>query len=421
MTENAVTSRADAAACDELDPLRSFPDRFVDDGDVIYLDGNSLGRLPKSTATRVAAVLKEEWGRGLVRSWEQWIGLSTELGDLLAVGVLGAVPGSVVMADSTTVNLYKLACAALDARPGRRVIVTDDDNFPSDRYVLQGLAQQRGLEYRELSTDPVSGLSLESVRGALTIDVALMSFSQVAYRSGALAEMGVLTAAAHDVGALTLWDLSHGAGAVPAELTEYDVDLAVGCSYKYLCGGPGAPAWLYVRPDLGKELRQPIWGWFGQTDQFAMGPSYSPAAGIERFLSGTPPVLSLVACEEGFRIVAEAGVARLRAKGIALTNLGIDLAERWLVPLGFAVASPRDAARRGSHVSLSHPDAYALCRTLVEQSAVVPDFRVPDRLRLGFAPLTTRFLDVWTAFERIREVASQGTYRDTVLGQRRVT
>jgi kynureninase len=281
------TDRAYAEGLDAADPLAGFVDRFVrDDDSLIYLDGNSLGRLPVTTEARIAEVVRQEWGGGLVRSWASWIELPRRAGDLVGQHLVGAATGQVVVCDSTTVNLYKLACAALDARPGRDVIVTDDDNFPTDRYVLAGIADQRGCELRMISSDMDEGVSEDALRAAIDDRTALVSLSHVAYRSGALADMARITAIAHDAGALMLWDLCHSAGAVPVELDAAGADLAVGCTYKYVNAGPGAPAFLYVRSELQDCMRQPVWGWFGQRDQFAMGPGYDPAPGIEKFLTG---------------------------------------------------------------------------------------------------------------------------------------
>ena len=395
---------------DVEDPLAGYRDRFVQaDQGLIYLDGNSLGRLPRTTAGRLAEVVTEEWGRGLIRSWSHWVDLATQIGDEIATGVVDARPGEVLVGDSTTVNLYKMAAAALDARPDRRVIVLDDDNFPTDLYVLQGLAAARGLELRVVSADIDAGLDPERLRVALDRDVALVCLSHVAYRSGALADLPAITGAAHDVGALVLWDLSHAAGSVEVPLTSSGADLAVGCTYKYLNGGPGAPAFLYVRRELQASLRQPIWGWFGQQDQFAMGAAYQPTSGIGRFGVGTPPVLGLVAVREGIAPVIEAGIGAIRAKGMALTSYAVELSDAWLAALGFRLASPRDPTRRGAHISLHHPDAWRICQALIARD-VVPDFRTPDRLRLGFSPLTTSFADVWTALERLRDLVAAGEH-----------
>lgn len=419
---SAELTRGDALARDAADPLAAYRQRFVDDDpELIYLDGNSLGRLPAATADRLHHVAREEWGRGLVRSWSDWIDLPARVGDRIGTHLLGAAPGQTVVSDSTTVNLFKLAAAALDARPGRRVILTDDDNFPTDRYVLEGLAAQRGLELRMLPSDVDEGLSLDTLTGALDGDTALVSLSHVAYRSGALLDMAAVNALVRDAGALMLWDLCHSAGSVPIELDATGAHLAVGCTYKYLNAGPGAPAFLYVRSELQRELRQPIWGWFGQRDQFAMGPAYDPAGDITRFLTGTPQILGIAAVEEGVAVLAEAGIGPLRAEGTALTSYLIELADAWLAPLGFAVASPRDPARRGSHVCLYHPDAWRISQALIERAAVVPDYRTPDRLRLGPAPLTTGYTDVWDALDRLRRLVADGVHEEFSAERARVT
>jgi kynureninase len=403
-------TRADAARLDAADPLAGFRDRFaVPDPALVYLDGNSLGRLPLATAERLRTVVEAEWGGELVRAWPRWIELPARVGDLIGTGLLGAAPGQVVVSDSTTVNLYKLAAAALAARPGRTAIVTDDDNFPTDRYVLAGLAGERGLELRLVTSDPVEGPGPAAVAAALGPEVALVSLSAVAYRSGALAGMGAINRAAHDAGALTLWDLSHAAGAVPLALDADGTDLAVGCTYKYLNAGPGAPAFLYVRRGHQATLRSPIQGWFGQRDQFAMGPVYEPAEGVTRFLTGTPDVVALAAVEEGARILIEAGPARLAAKSAQLTEMMIALADAWLAPLGFTVATPRDPARRAGHVALAHPDAWPICQALAGRG-VIGDFRGPDRLRLGPVPLTSSFTQTWDAFALLRNLVEAGEH-----------
>ncbi len=414
-------SRDRAAHLDAADPLAPFRERFapVEPG-LIYLDGNSLGRLPRATVERLHDAVTEEWGQGLIRSWAHWIELARTVGDELAAGVLDARTGEVVVSDSTTVNLYKLAAAALDARPDRRAIVVEADNFPTDLYVFQGLAAARGLDLRVVPGDLDRGPDLDRLRGALDGDVALVSLSHVGYRSGAVVDMAAVNDAARAVDAWTLWDLSHAAGSVPVPLAATGADLAVGCTYKYLNGGPGAPAFLYVRSDLQHRLRQPIWGWFGQADQFAMGAEYRPQPGIERFTVGTPNVLGLYAVREGVRLVAEAGIDRLRAKGMALTSYAVELADAWLTPLGFSLASPRAAEQRGGHITLHHPDAWRVCQALIARN-VVPDYRTPDRLRLGLAALTTSFADVWEALGRLRRVVESGEHRTFSAEATRVT
>jgi kynureninase len=363
------------------------------------------------TQARIADVVDQEWGVGLVRSWPHWVALPRQAGDMLGEHLLGAAPGQVLVCDSTTVNLYKLAMAALDAQPGRDVIITDDDNFPTDRYVLEGVAAQRGCELRMIHTDPDEGIDLGTLAGALDERAALVSLSHVAYRSGALADMAALSALVHQAGALVLWDLCHSVGSVPVELDAAGADLAVGCTYKYVNAGPGAPAFLYVRQELAGRLRQPIWGWFGQREQFAMGPAYDPAPGIDAFATGTPQVIGTVAVEEGARLLGEVGMDRLRAKSLELTGYLIALADEWLTPLGFALASPREGSRRGGHVTLRHPEALRISQALIREK-VVGDYRTPDRLRLGPAPVTTSFTDVWDAMDRLRRIAADKAYDD---------
>jgi kynureninase len=400
-------TREDAQRLDAEDQLASLRDRFViTDPERIYLDGNSLGMQPKATVAALQQAI-EEWGRDLVIGWRSWIHLPREIGDLLAANVVEAQPGEVMVSDSTTVNLYKLTLAALHERPGRKVIVTDDENFPTDRYVFEGLATERGLEIRVVHADPVDGVDPGAVAAAVDADTALVSFSHVSYRSAAIHDMPGITEIAHSAGALMLWDLSHSSGSVRVPLESSGADLATGCTYKYLNAGPGAPAYLYVRRTLG-DLRSPIWGWFGHRHQFAMPPSFEPAEGIERFLAGAPTVLSMIGIREGAKLIGEAGIDRLQRKGSALTELVIRLADEWLAPLGFGVGSPRDASRRGSHVSLTHPNAKAMVRALIREANVVTDFRPPNIVRVATVPLTTRFVDAWDGVDRLRALAVRG-------------
>jgi kynureninase len=407
MTVPSSTS-LDPRPLDSADPLASFRDRFVmGDPSIVYLDGNSLGRLPRATADRIARVVGEEWGGELVRGWDHWIDEPLRVGDRLAASILGARPGEVVIGDSTTVNFYKLAFAALEARPDRRVVVTDRANFPTDRYVLEGLARQRGLEIEWLEPDPVEGPQPADVEAAMARhdgSVALVTLSHVNYRSAAIADLAAITAVAHAAGAYVLWDLSHSAGSVEVDLERSGADLAVGCTYKYLNGGPGSPAWLYVRASLQASLRTPIQGWFGQRDQFAMGQGYDPEPGIRGWLAGTPGMLGLAAADEGIRLVAEAGIAAIRAKGIALTDYAIALLDARLASHGFTVGSPRDSARRGAHVAIRHARARKLTAGLIARG-IVPDFREPDSIRFGLSPLTTSFADVEAGISALEELS----------------
>jgi kynureninase len=406
--DRVAVTRDEAAALDAADPLAGFRERFVfTDAERIYLDGNSLGRLPVATRDRLRA-LADEWGDVLVSGWPEWIDAPARVGDRLAASVLGARPGEVIVGDSTTVNLYKLCSAALDLQAG--ALVTNRDNFPTDRYVLEGLAAQRGLELRLVD-------ELEPALAGAAVVVA----SHVDYRTGEIADMRALTEQARREGARVVWDLSHSAGAVPVELRGAGAELAVGCTYKYLNAGPGAPAFLYVASELQPQLRSPIWGWFGQRDQFAMERSYDPVDGIGRFLAGTPPILDLAAVETGVALTAEAGVPRLYEKATALCELILALHDDWLAPLAFTLGSPRDPARRGSHVSLNHDEAWPICRALIERANVVPDFRGPDSIRLGVAPLYTRYVDVWDALDRLRALVERGEQRLVSAERSRVT
>lgn len=401
-----MSTRDAAAARDAADPLAPFRDRFVlDPAGPVYMDGNSLGRLPRSTVETVARVVTEEWGGELVAAWEHWIDLQQRVGAVVA-GLIGAPPGSVTIADSTTVNLYKLATAAASAFPNRRVILTDSDNFPTDRYALEGVARALGKELRVLDVDPVDGITAARLADAVDDDVALVSFSLVAYRSGALADMAAINDVARSAGAMTLWDLSHAVGSVPIDLTGTGADLAVGCTYKYLNGGPGAPAFLYVRSALQGALHQPIWGWFAHEDQFAFDAEFRPARGIERYLVGTPPILSTAAALPGIAMVAEAGIEAIRRKSIAATEYLVDRYDDVLAPLGVDLGSPRDPQRRGSHIALEHPEGLGISRWLRTAGGVVVDFRSPSTIRVAVAPLYTTYTDIWDAVEAIRSAVN---------------
>jgi len=402
-----VTDEEYAAALDAKHPLAEERARLLrPDPDLVYLDGNSLGPLPSATRDRLATFVEEEWGADLVRGWQRWVDLPTQVGDRLGGALLGAAPGQVAVTDSVTVNLYKLAWSALDASPrNRRVIVTTDHEFPTDAYVLSAVAEQLGG-------------SVRFYEGVVGDDVALLATSHVDYRSGEIADVEALTAQAHAAGAKVLWDLSHSAGSVPIELDAAGVDLAVGCTYKYLNAGPGAPGFLYVRQGLADELRTPIPGWFGHRDQFAMTSQYVPAPGVTRFLAGTPPIAGLVAVDSGVALLADLGIHVLRATSVGLTTYLIELAEEWLLPLGFRLASPRDAAHRGGHVALAHPAAYAISAALIRDAGVVADVRPPDILRLAPVPLVTSFADVREGLRRIRDLVAAGTYAGAEPGGR---
>ena len=393
---------------DATDPLAGFTSRFIQSNEVrAYLDGNSLGRPLTATLERLAGFVSHDWGSRLIRSWdEQWMQLPLALGDRIGHVTLGAASGQCVVADSTTVLLYKLIRAAVDARPGRTEIVIDRDNFPTDRFILEGIAAERGLTLRWIDTDPDGGVTPELVADAVGPDTALVVLSQVAYRSGFIAEVEQITAITHESGALMLWDLCHSAGVVPTELDAWNVDIAVGCSYKYLNGGPGAPAFAYVASRLQPELHQPIQGWMGAADVFAMADGFLPADGMRRFLSGTPPVLGMVPLHDMLDVIEEAGLPGIRSKSLALTAFVIEWSDANLSGLGVTVGSPRADEHRGSHVTLRHP-AFREVTELLWRRDVIPDFRFPDGLRIGLSPLSTTFAEVQLGLELVRDILAE--------------
>jgi kynureninase len=398
-----LPARADEL--DAADPLARYRDLFLpgDGGLVAYFDGNSLGRPLRSTPERLDAFVREEWGERLIRGWtDSWLRWPEVLGDRLGVVALGAAPGQTVVADATTVLLYKLARAAVDARPGRTEIVVDTDNFPTDRYVAEGIAAERGLTLRWVETDPRSGITPEQVAAVVGPDTALVLLSHVAYRSAWIADAPAITRIARDAGALVLWDLSHSVGSVELQLDAWGVDLAVGCTYKYLNGGPGAPAFAYVRRGLQDDLQQPVWGWIGREDSFEMGPGYRPAPGIRSVLSGTPPVLAMVPLAAYLEVLCDVGMPAVRAKSRLLTSYALELADAWLPRV--EVVSPRDPDRRGGHVTLRRAGFRELLGRLWD-GGVIPDFREPDDLRIGLAPLSTSFAEVRDGMALLRDLA----------------
>lgn len=419
MTSPDFLSREHARALDAADPLPAFRDRFViDDPELIYLDGNSLGRLPRTTIDLLDDLVRRQWGGRLVRGWsEGWFDTANRIGDKIA-GILGASEGEIIIADSTSTTLFKLGMAALMARPGRRTILTDDLNFPSDLYILQGMARLAGEGYRVRVIPSVDGIHgpAEALAAAMDEDTALVTLSHTVFKSGYQYDMAAVTAAAHKVGALALWDLSHSAGSVLVDLNGAAADLAVGCTYKYLNGGPGAPAFLYVRHDLQDTLANPISGWIGQHDPFDFALDYVPAAGIQRFLTGTPPYLSLAAIEPGVDLLLEAGMDRLRERSVRLSEYFIALWEARLAPLGFRLNSPREVARRGSHISLGHDEGLRINLSLIRDVKVLPDFRRPDNIRIGIVPLYNTFAELHEAVDRLVTVVDNRLYErhDTV-------
>jgi kynureninase len=401
-------SLGEARALDAADPIAGYRGLFALPPGVVYLDGNSLGALPLGTASRLGEVIRKEWGEGLVRSWNSadWIGLPRKVGAMIAP-LIGARPDEVIACDSTSVNLYKLIAAALAMRPGRKVVLSEPGNFPTDLYMIAGLEAQGLAEKRLAAT--------EDLEGALDEGVALLLLTHVHYKTGAMHDMARLTKAAHEVGALVLWDLSHSAGAVPVDLNGCEADLAVGCGYKYFNGGPGAPAFAFVAQRHQAALQQPLTGWMGHAAPFAFHDDYAPAAGIERLLTGTPPILGMAALEEGVRIIAEIGIQRLVAKSRALSDfLRAAIGE---IALDLPCISPADPTARGSQLSYRHPEAYALSQALIARG-VIPDFREPDILRLGLAPAYLRFEDCWHAAQALGEVLASGEWQREEFNQR---
>jgi kynureninase len=404
----------DPTDLDAADPLAAYRDRFVGAStSLVYFDGNSLGRPLAATGDRLRSFVSEEWGGRLIRGWDEgWYDLPLTLGDRLGDVVLGAAPGQVLVGDSTTVLLYKLARAAVDAAPaGRDEVVVDTDNFPTDRYVVEGIVAERGLTVRWVEVDPEVGLTPELLSPVLSERTALVVASHVAYRSAYLTDAPAVTDLVHDAGGLVLWDLSHSGGSVPVALDAWGADLAVGCTYKYLNGGPGSPAYAYVADRHLGRLRQPVQGWMGHADPFLMGPGYDPAPGIRSFVSGTPPVVGMVAMQDMLDLLGEVGMAAVRQKSVGLTEYALALADAWLVPLGVEVASPRDPERRGGHVTLRHPAMQDVVATLWTRD-VIPDYRDPGGLRVGLSPLSTSYDEVHRGLAEVRDLVAAGVSRE---------
>jgi kynureninase len=397
-----MTTTLDAAPRDAADPLAAFPAKFVRSPEVrAYLDGNSLGRPTTASAEQLASFVSEQWGGRLIRGWdESWYELPLTLGDRLGRTVLGAAPGQTFIGDSTTVVLYKLIRAALSARPDRSEIIIDTGNFPTNRYVVEGIAAELGKTLRWIDPPIEGGVTADDVRAALNENTALLVISHVAYRSGHLADMPGITELVHEAGALVLWDLCHSAGVVDTQLDEWGIDLAAGCTYKYLNGGPGSPAFGYVRAEHIETMAQPIQGWMGSSNPFEMGPGYAPHDGIRRFISGTPSIVGSLAMQDMLGLIEQAGVPAIRAKSVALTEYALELVDELLAPLGVTVTSPRNADSRGSHITIDH-ESFADVNAELWKQGIIPDFRRPHGLRLGLSPLSTTFAEVKLGIEAI--------------------
>ena len=413
----------DAAALDAADPLAKYRDEFViTDRDVCYLDGNSLGRLPKLTVDLVHRYLTEEWGHELVAGWSHWIDEAQRVGDLVGSSTLGAANGQVLAVDTTSVNFYQLCAAAIRARQDRDTVVSDTANFPTDRYILEGLCERH--RKRLVLIDDEAGeeyVTEQVLADHLDQRTALVTLSVVQYRSGALHDVAVLTRLVHDHGALVVWDASHAVGVVDMAFDRDDVDLAVGCTYKYGNAGPGSPAWLYVNRRLQDSLRVPIQGWFAQRDQFAMGQGFDRADGMRGFQIASPSIVGMRCIEASFGMIADAGLPAIAAKAAIGTDLMVRLHDAWLAPLGFQLVTPRDPRRRGGHVTLRHPDAKQIAVAMREMVKVIPDYREPSSIRLAISPLATSYTEVYEGFSRIRELVASGRYRAASTSGSRVT
>ena len=412
---------------DGSDPLAAFRAAFViDDPSQCYLDGNSLGRLPIATTEAVERVLRDEWGRQLVTGWEHWVDLAQRVGDQLGSTVLGAMPGQTLVTDTTSVNFYRLVLGALRDRPDRRTIVIDEANFPTDRYIVQGIAADLGYRLVTIPNEDPNVAEYERItpdvlRAYLDDDVALVTLQVINYRSGARQDVAALTALAHEHGAHLLWDASHAVGSLDLQFDAWGVQLAVGCTYKYCNAGPGSPAWMYIAKDVQERLTTPIDGWFGQRDQFAMGPVFDRAPGMRGFQIASPSILGLTCVEASLGLIAQAGMPAIEAKCATGTELMLDLFDEWLRPLGFDVETPRSAAERGGHLSLTHDHAPQIALAMRKLSNVIPDFRQPRTIRVAISPLYNSYAEIYEGFKRLRELVSTKAYKAISIEGARVT
>jgi len=422
-----VTDRAYALALDQSDPLGDYRSKFViTDPNLCYLDGNSLGRLPHATVKVVGDYLSQEWGKEVVTGWSHWIDEAQVAGDLLGRAVLGAAAGQVLVCDTTSVNFYQLCLAAIGARPGRKTIITDAANFPTDRYILDGIAKYHGLNLVIIDNEDSAIAENELITADLlesymSEDVALVTFEVIQYRSGARTDIKSITDLARKYGALVVWDASHAAGAIELNFDENGVDLAVGCTYKYGNAGPGAPAWLYVNKKIQNELHTPIQGWFANEDQFGMGPEFVKANGIRGFQIASPSIIGIRGIQVSFAMIEEAGIEVIAAKAATGTQMMIDLFDEWLAPIGYTLLTSRSPQERGGHISIGHPEAARICVALRKFANVIPDYRTPNTIRLAISPLTTSYVEVWDGFQRIRDLTETRQYEKIQGTDSRVT
>jgi kynureninase len=422
-----VTDREYALELDRKDPLAHFKSQFViGDPDMCYLDGNSLGRLPKATITAINDFMSKEWGPEVVTGWSHWVDEAQPTGDLLGEAALGAAAGQVLVCDTTSVNFYQLCLAAIHARPGRKTIITDAANFPTDRYILDGIAKQFGLNLVIIQNeDPAIAtherITTEVLAPYLNEDVALVTLEVIQYRSGARTDLKSITDQVRAIGALVVWDASHAVGAIELNLDANGVDLCVGCTYKYGNSGPGSPAWLYVSKRIQKELQVPIQGWFAQDAQFEMGPVFERSQTIRGFQIASPSLMGIRCVQTAFSMIKEAGIDAIAHKAAVGTQMMIELYDAWLAPLGIELNTSRDPKERGGHISLVHPDAAQICVAMRTMTNVIPDYRTPNSIRLAISPLPTSYVEIWDGFERMRDLVASGRYKEVKEGGSRVT
>ncbi|CAN2170552.1 COG3844 Kynureninase [Candidatus Nanopelagicaceae bacterium] len=422
-----VTDREYALELDRKDPLAHFKSQFViGDPEMCYLDGNSLGRLPKATITAINDFMTKEWGPEVVTGWSHWVDEAQPTGDLLGAAALGAAAGQVLVCDTTSVNFYQLCLAAIHARPGRKTIITDAANFPTDRYILDGIAKQFGLNLVIIENeDPAVAtherITTEALAPYLNDDVALVTLEVIQYRSGARTDLKSITDQVRAIGALVVWDASHAVGAIELNLDANGVDLCVGCTYKYGNSGPGSPAWLYVSKRVQSELQVPIQGWFAQDAQFEMGPVFERSQTIRGFQIASPSLMGIRCVQTAFSMIKEAGIDAIAHKAAVGTQMMIELYDEWLAPLGIELNTSRDAKERGGHISLVHPDAAQICVALRTMANVIPDYRTPNSIRLAISPLPTSYVEIWDGFERMRDLVASGRYKEVKEGGSRVT
>ena len=422
-----VTDREYALELDKKDPLAHFKSQFViSDPEMCYLDGNSLGRLPKATITAINDLMTKEWGPEVVTGWSHWVDEAQPTGDLLGEAALGAGPGQVLVCDTTSVNFYQLCLAAIHARRGRKTIITDAANFPTDRYILDGIAKQFGLKLVIIDNeDPAIAkherITTEVLAPYLNDDVAMVTLEVIQYRSGARTDLKSITDQVRAIGALVVWDASHAVGAIELNLDANGVDLCVGCTYKYGNSGPGSPAWLYVSKRVQSELQVPIQGWFAQDAQFEMGPVFERSQTIRGFQIASPSLMGIRCVQTAFSMIKEAGIDAIAHKAAVGTQMMIELYDAWLAPLGIELNTSRDANERGGHISLVHPDAAQICVAMRTISNVIPDYRTPNSIRLAISPLPTSYVEIWDGFERMRDLVASGRYKEAVEGRSRVT